>query len=768
MKRLLEVEKEINYLVHGKCSFGAPRSSSRAAEQAVNNSPCTKELKDEIEILIGDYEKEKERVLDLINALPSSSDNITIKDKFFEEYTKQYDKLSEFTVKPTDKVKDCNQIISNINNYTMEISRINQKTIERIYNQKKKIAENEQKQKESDKEYNQAVEKGTISANRDIYELTKSFPDENPSIKDQLKRYICYLQVFVIDPIHDNFSKDDTDLIRDFYIKNIIQVINKLINEGLLQKPHVNKPTLLKYIETLFPDWELTQPDHEDLDKHGKPKEKPSHADGYVIQIFQDSLPRTSDKLELVMINILEILFGDTTVEALFPIATPCGVYNKSMYRILQGNQSQTPTFSEDNEQTLLIVTDVYPTKVEKTLALQTFFEQYNQNPRRYPFKMVHVDTIANDHDEGTFESWQLNSIDRLQIFDISAGHLYINEFFTFHGNRKIYKAPITEYSITRKKFGAETELKINHVFGDRGISGTFTEAKVEEIKKKIEGTDENKVAKVLSKFFCDKAIRDTAQELPNVQALKDDKEYNNSFLVMFLSNDGICSSAAAQTLPGAIFNLSRLVGELAQGTEHIAVRPGSTLQQWLNRHPERPSASAGATDSQGAVAGAQDSQQTQQQTGFETALTTSVLTDPFSKAPSSPSKAPGFLDYKEAPEVQSPGVRVNVQENEFLEWLSGLTENERLDILREHYPGTERALGGTPSRVRRRSKNSEESVLPPRQRPFPVGSQESTDSERGLEEPNLMDTQFGKHSLQKKIHELEKEIKYLGKSNGR
>jgi len=751
MKRLLEVEKEINYLVHGKCSFGAPRSSSRAAEQAANNSPCTEELKAEIQDLINNCQEEINRVLDLINALPSSSDE-TVKTNFYNEYDKQFNsELSEFIVKPEHKVKDCNEIIRNIDKYTTEIYRINKTTIERIYAQKQKIAENEQKQKEYVNEYNQAVEKGTINAQRDIYKLTKSFPNENPSIEEQLKRYICYLQVFVIDPIHDNFEKVHTDLIRDFYIDNIIKVINNLITYDLLQNQRpVDKDNLLDYIKTLFPYWNLTKPDPED-----KNIKRPIHADGYVIQIFQNSLPRTSDKLELVMINILEILFGDDTVEALFPIATPCGVYNKSMYRILQGNQSRTPTFSKDNKQTLLIVTDVYPTKVEKTLALQTFFEQYNQNPRRYPFKIVHVDTIANDHDEGTFESWQLNSIDRLEIFDISAGHLFIDEFFTFHGNDKTYKALITKYSITRKKFGAETELNINHVFGDSGISGTFREAKVVEIKKTITGTNEKKVATVLSKFFCDKAIRDTAQELPNNGEIIN--EYGDNCLVMFLSNDGICSSAAAQTLPSAIFNLSRLVGELAQGTEHIAVRPGSTLQQWLNRHPERPAASAGATDSQGAVAGAPASQPREQYSGGSP-----LRGSPARGSPLKPQGTPQSIRKPQPPSSEETEYHSAQEQPGSSQHGDGATVYD--DHMDEELT--------SPSRLRRRSKESEQIDLPPSRRQVPVGSQLSTDSEGGHIEFDLMSVPmnqgFGKRSLQKKMHELQREIKYLGKSNER
>lgn len=722
MKRLLEVEKEINYLVHGnrKSRFGAPGDEGpRRQTRTKPNEPCTDDSKAGLYVSFKKCADEIARVLKLIEDY--ETENAIVKLRFYKSYSEQYNKiLSNFELGETPTVNRCNEIKRNMDKFIGEISNIDKRSIDRLYKQKLDIYVKEQEIKNEENLYFDAVKNQTIRATRDIYELTKS----SDSVIDQLRRYICYLQVFVIDPIHDGFKKKDDDpikLIRQAYITNIIEVINNLRINGLLIGVNEikNANDLNEFIYTLFPQHSQTNPDPEDLDKNGNPKQKPSHADGYVTLIFKDKLGSSSDKLELIMINILEILFGDKTVEALFPIATPTYGNNKSMYRILQGNQSETPTFSEDNNQNLLIVTDVYPTNVSKTLALQTFFKQYNQNPTRYPFKIAHVDTIANDHDEGTFESWQLNLVERLEVFDISAGHLFVDEFFTFRDkNGNSYKAPISDYSITRDKHGTETKLNIKHVFGDSGISGTFTEAKVEEIKKEIQGTDKNKVATVLSKFFCDKAIRDTAQELPkNDEIIKD---YGEDCLVMFLSNDGICSSAAAQTLPGAIFNLSILVDELAQGSEHIAVRPGSTLQQWLNRHPERPTASAGATNSQGAVAGAQDSQQTEQQEGtvYHTALTQD-----------SPSKSDVSVTTP-APVVQN----------------------------------------GTPqsNRVRRRPKKSYK--LPSLRRLFRESPKTpvSTDTEGSEQEFDLMNQGFGKRFLQKKIHELEKEIKYLGKNNER
>jgi hypothetical protein len=62
--------------------------------------------------------------------------------------------------------------------------------------------------------------------------------------------------------------------------------------------------------------------------------------------------------------------------------------------------------------------------------------------------------------------------------------------------------------------------------------------------------------------------------------------------------------------------------------------------------------------------------------------------------------------------------------------------------------------------------KKRRASQSPPPCRLFPIGSPRSLVSTQS-QEFDLMN-EFGKRSLQKKIHELEKEIKYLGKSNER
>jgi len=539
-----------------------------------------------------------------------------------------------------------------------------------------------------------------VNEKRDIFELLRPF-DKNLSVEDQLKFYICYIQQFAIDMAHDKINAV-TEVIIEIK-NNVIGVIKQLETHLPSDFPKITQKgeNLKDIIIKLFP-------------KHNDNK----NPDYYVTRMFLGndreeyniSTSTGAETLEFIMVNFLEI-YG-YTIEGIFRRVSQDFEKSMTFDRLLQANTYKKIPVKNQN---ILIVTDVYPTDPSKTQSFQLFLNEYI-NTRYKKIKCGHVKTIAHEYDSGTFNSWAFGFGDEdtgIKELDISSGRMEIGELFEFRNpddnEIKIGVSPvILHYKITKVK--DKPQLEIIKFLNNSNIKGQFINSILKEVKIKVENAKNSneKIANALAKTLGDKAIRDAAQELNKVKAIKEYYKFGNNSLITFLSNDATSALAAAQTLPGGIFNSNRVVDELAEGSEFIAVRPGTSLFKQIQTVPELVERERSFQPSQETQEGANGSPP---------------------RARGSPSKSQGTPDS------------------------------------RRKQPGN-RALGDTPSRVRSRSKESEKSDLPSPRRLFPVGSPRSQVSTQS-QEFNLMN-EFGKRSLQKKIHELEKEIKYLGKSNER
>jgi len=539
-----------------------------------------------------------------------------------------------------------------------------------------------------------------VNKDRDIFELLRPF-DKNLSVEDQLKFYICYIQQFAIDMAHDKINAVTQVIIE--IKKNVIDVIKQLQTHLPSDFPKITQKgeNLENIIKKLFPKYNDNK-----------------NPDYYVTRMFLGndreeyniSTSTGAETLEFIMVNFLEI-YG-YTIEGIFRRVSQDFEKSMTFDRLLQSNTYKKVPVKNQN---ILIVTDVYPTDPSKTQSFQLFLNEYI-NTRYKKIKCGHVKTIAHEYDSGTFNSWAFDFGDEdtgIKELDISSGRMEICELFEF-GNPddnkiKLGVSPvILHYKITKGK--DKPQLEIIKFLDNSDIKGKFTNSILKEVKAKVETVKNSneKIANALAKTLGDKAIRDAAQELNKVKAIKEYYKFGNNSLITFLSNDATSALAAAQTLPGGIFNSNRVVDELAEGSEFIAVRPGTSLFKRIQTVPELVERERSFLPSQQTQQGANGSPP---------------------RARGSPSKSQGTPDS------------------------------------RRKQPGNG-ALGGTPSRVRSRSKESEENDLRSPRRLFPVGSPRSQVSTQS-QEFNPMN-EFGKRSLQKKIHELEKEIKYLGKSNER